>query len=460
MSTQDDALIRNTTAYLIDKYSPRGNRIGWLMIASIFIESWDLYSISFILVFLKETFHPSSLMLGLASAGVQAGAVVGALLGGWLSDKIGRRAVFLATMILFIIVGLAQAFVSSMVVLALLRFVLGIPLGTDIANGYTYIMESLPRGKREVMGNRWQFMFAIGSVAAIAVVLVLLLSGASHEFLWRFVLGFSAVPAIVLFFFRRRLPETSMWLVQRGRFREAKRVTERMFGDRLDMLPDHDIEVPKPKLRRFLAEIWPKRTARRATVFGWLSGVAQSLENATFGFFLPITMVLIGVSGVTATNALSLGMYAFGAVAGYVAPVLTPRLGQRGISIVGYSITLVSLVVVGIAILTKNPLVVPFAATAYMWGHYWAASNNMTVASVVAPPTYRGTASGFAYMFVKVPAFLGITAFPVVFDVIGQGAASLVTAGFSLLGLLSAVFILPEVYGYAEAEAELSPITR
>jgi MFS family permease len=42
------------------------------------------------------------------------------------------------------------------------RLILGIPLGSDISSGYTYIMESMPRGEREVMGNRWQFMFALG----------------------------------------------------------------------------------------------------------------------------------------------------------------------------------------------------------------------------------------------------------------------------------------------------------
>src|SRR6201991_1764542 len=159
--TNSDAAVR----YLITNYSPKGNKVGWLMMASILVEAWDLYSIAFVLIFIKEQFNPDPLLLGLAAAGTQGGALIGALLGGWLSDKIGRRIMFLATMIMFIILALAQAFVTSVGWLVVVRLFLGIPLGSDISNGYTYIMESMRKGEREVMGNRWQFMFAIGEVA-------------------------------------------------------------------------------------------------------------------------------------------------------------------------------------------------------------------------------------------------------------------------------------------------------
>ncbi len=83
------------------------------MMASILVEAWDLYSIAFVLIFIREQYQPDPLLLGLAAAGTQGGALIGALIGGWLSDKIGRRIMFLVTMILFIMLALAQAFVSS-----------------------------------------------------------------------------------------------------------------------------------------------------------------------------------------------------------------------------------------------------------------------------------------------------------------------------------------------------------
>ena len=69
---------------------------------------------------------------------------------------------------------------------------------------------------------------------------------------------------------------------------------------------------------------------------------------------------------------------------------------------------------------------------------------------MVARPEYRGTATGFAYIFVKLPAFLSIFLFPVLFSAIGQAHATLFTALFPLAGLLAAIFILPEVYGFEQ----------
>ena len=77
-----------------------------------------------------------------------------------------------------VILALAQAFVPNMdLARSSIRFLLGIPLGSDIANGYTYIMESHAQaGEREVMGNRWQFVFAVGQVITLAVVAVFIVA--------------------------------------------------------------------------------------------------------------------------------------------------------------------------------------------------------------------------------------------------------------------------------------------
>src|SRR5215813_10636666 len=182
---QHQAVVQSAVRHLIQNYSPKGNKVGWLMMASILVEAWDLYSIAFVLIFIREQYNPDPLMLGLAAAGTQGGALIGALLGGWMSDKIGRRVMFLLTMILFIILALAQAFVSSVAALVVIRFLLGVPLGSDISTGYTYIMESMAKGDREVMGNRWQFMFAVGEVLTLAVIAVFLVLELDHETVWR-----------------------------------------------------------------------------------------------------------------------------------------------------------------------------------------------------------------------------------------------------------------------------------
>jgi hypothetical protein len=72
----------------------------------------------------------------------------------------------------------------------------------------------------------------------------------------------------------------------------------------------------------------------------------------------------------------------------------------------------------------------------------------MTIPTLVARPQYRGMASGFAYLFVKLPSFLAIFLFPSLFTAIGQANATLLVAIFPLAGLLAAIFVLPEVYGF------------
>ena len=435
-------------AYLISNYNPRGARIGWLMMASILVEAWDLYSIAFVLIFIKDIFHPSPAMLGLVAAGTQGGAIIGALFGGWLADKLGRRIVFLSTMGMFVVLALAQAFVPNMVWLVVIRFLLGIPLGSDISSGYTYIMESMPRGEREVMGNRWQFMFAIGQVLTLAVVLVFLLIDLPRDLVWRVTLGLGALPAAIIFYLRHDLPETAVWLIRHGRFREAKRVTASMYGDRLEMLPDQDVEIPGSRPSAFLADIRKDPIRWRATLFGWIACFAQSTEFSTFAFYIPVLFVMVGVSGVIGTNVVTLLLYIVAAISGWVGPLITPRIGQRGLSISGFAIVFVSLLVAAAALYTGHVYILPFAAAAMLWGHYWDAENVVTIPAMVARPAYRGTATGFAYIFVKLPAFLGIFLFPVLFSAIGQANATLFTAIFPLIGLLAAIFILPEVYGF------------
>jgi len=348
------------------------------------------------------------------------------------------------------VLALAQAFVTSVEALVIVRLLLGVPLGSDISNGYAYIMESMPKGEREVMGNRWQFMFAIGQMLTLAVIAVFIVLDLSHETIWRVTLGLGAVPALIILLMRHDLPETAVWLVRRGRFQEAKQVAQRMFGDPLAMLPNRNVEVARPKATEFLSDLSKDPVRWRATIYGWIACFAEGSEFSTFAFYLPTLFAMVGVSTVLGNDLVTMALYVVAAISGWVGPLITPKIGHRGISIAGFGIVLVSLLVAAWALYTGHTLVLPFAAAAMLWGHYWDASNVMTIPTLVARPEYRATASGFAYMFVKFPSFLAIFLFPVVFAAVGQANATLLVAIFPLIGLLSAIFILPEVYGYEQ----------
>jgi hypothetical protein len=155
---------------------------------------------------------------------------------------------------------------------------------------------------------------------------------------------------------------------------------------------------------------------------------------------------MVGVSGVLGTTLVTLALYIIAAISGWIDPLITPKIGQRGLSIAGFSIVFLALLVAAAALYTGHVEILPFAAAAMLWGHYWDAENVVTIPAVVAKPEYRGTATGFAYVFVKLPAFLSIFLFPVLFSAIGQANATLLIALFPLAGL--AIFILPEIYGF------------
>jgi MFS family permease len=433
---------------------------GWMMIATILIEAWDLYAIAFVLIFIKTDFNPTPAQLGLVTAAVQGGALIGALLGGIFADRFGRKKVFIGTMVLFIILALAQAFVRDVWDLIILRLLIGVPLGSDISNGYAYIMESMSKGKREEMGSRWQFMFGLGEVFSILVITLMYAMGMDHTLLWRIALALGAVPAAILLFGRLNLPETPLSLLQRGQFVKAKEVSKQLFDDSLDMLPNQDQKLEKPKLADFLKVIWADPIKKRATIFAWISNACQGAEFTAWGFYLPVILVLAGVGvsstgDITGTNLVTALIFCLATVSGYVAPLMLSRIGHRGVAMWGFGMAFVGLILGGYAIQNDYKILIVVGACILMWGHYWDASNGMTIASMVAPSRFRATASGFGYVFVKAAAFFGAFVFPLVNEALGKAGATYAVSILSLIGFLAAKFILPELYGYVDAEKKV-----
>jgi len=452
------ALADQATVRLLNKPgTTSSNRGGWMMIATILIEAWDLYAISFLLIFIKTEYNPSAVELGLATAAVQGGALVGALLGGLVADRLGRKRVFILTMILFIILAAAQGFSMNIWDLIIIRFLLGIPLGSDIANGYAYIMESMSKGAREKMGTRWQFMFGLGEVFAILVITVMYTAGIDHEVLWRVGLALGAVPAVILLLARLDLPETPLSLLHRGQFVKAKEMSQKLFDDPLEMLPNEDVKLEKVKVDDFLKVMWADPVKKRATIFGWISNACQGAEFTAFAFYLPVILVVAGVGvsssgNITGTNLVTALIYVLATISGFVAPLMLPRIGHRGLAMWGYGLAFVGLVVGAFALLNDWKVIIVVAACVLMWGHYWDASNGMTIVSMVAPPRFKATASGFGYLFVKAASFFGAFVFPVMTAAWGSFWATLAVSLLSLTGFLSAKYILPEMYGYVEQE--------
>ena len=203
-------------------------------------------------------------------------------------------------------------------------------------------------------------MFAIGEVMTLAVIAVFIVADLPHELIWRITLGLGAVPALIILLMRHDLPETAVWLVRRGRFREAKAVSSQMYGDTLAMLPDQDITVPRPATMAFLADMRRDPIRWRATIYGWIACFCQGSEFSTFAFYLPVLFVMVGVSSLLGIDLVTMLLYIVAAIAGWVGPMITPKIGQRGISIAGFAIVLVSLLAAAWALHTGSTAMLPF----------------------------------------------------------------------------------------------------
>jgi MFS family permease len=456
--TQLRELSDQATLRLLNKPgTASSNRGGWMMIATILIEAWDLYAISFLLIFIKAEYNPTAAQLGLATAAVQGGALIGALIGGFVADRLGRKRVFILTMILFIILAIAQGFSQNIWDLIIIRFLIGIPLGSDIANGYAYIMESMSKGARERMGSRWQFMFGLGEVFAIVIITIMYMTGMGHGLLWRVGLALGAIPALILLLARLDLPETPLSLLHRGQFKKAKETSLQLFNDPLEMLPNEDVVLEKPRVGDFLQVIWSDPIKKRATIFGWISNACQGAEFTAFGFYLPVILVVAGVGvsssgNITGTNLVTAGIYVLATISGFVAPLMLARIGHKGVSMWGFGLAFVGLVVGAFALQYDWKVIIVLAACVLMWGHYWDASNGMTIISMVAPSRFKATASGFGYVFVKAASFFGAFIFPIMNEAWGKFGATVAVSVLSLTGFLAARFILPRIDNYVEQE--------
>jgi MFS family permease len=291
-------------------------------------------------------------------------------------------------------------------------------------------------------------MYAAGQVVCSVVVALFLVLGMSHEWLWRIVLGLGALPALIILIMRSELPETAIWLVRQGRFREAKAISQKMYNDSLDMLPNADVTVRKPPLSEFLADLRQDPVRWRASIYSWVSFLCCGGQFSTFGFYIPVIFMMVGVSSLVGTSLMTGLIWVVAGIAAWVGPAVLPKLGHRGVGIAGFSTVIVGLSIAAYALYTSHPYLLPLAAAIMMWGHIWAVTNPLTIATVVSRAEYRGVAGGVTYVFNKVAVFMGIFLFPSLFAAIGQANATTFVLVFPVAGLLAALFIFREVYGF------------
>ena len=189
--------------------------------------------------------------IGLVGSAYLAGAVLGALFFGWLTDRLGRKKLFFITLSVYLLATAATAFAWDLPSFLIFRFITGAGIGGEYAAINSTIQELVParvRGWTDLVinGSFW-IGAAMGAVAAIVLLDPAVIE---PEHGWRLAFLIGAALALVVFFMRLWLPESPRWLMTHGRAAEADAIIAAIEAQlRAEGHAIPDTPLPKVRLR-------------------------------------------------------------------------------------------------------------------------------------------------------------------------------------------------------------------
>ncbi|MEV1243973.1 MFS transporter [Nonomuraea sp. NPDC050022] len=225
---------------------------------------------------------------GLAAALYVAGACSGALFFGWLTDRFGRKKLFLITLVVYLVATLMTALSFDAWWFFLFRFMTGFGIGGEYAAINSAIDELIPsahRGRIDIIINGSYWLGAAGG----ALLTVPLLNDLPVNIGWRVAFGLGVVLGLAILLVRRHVPESPRWLFIHGRGQEAEEIVddiERQVGGDLPE-PAQSMTIHQRKSIGFvriahtMVALYPKRTVLGLSLF---IGQAFLYNAITFGY--------------------------------------------------------------------------------------------------------------------------------------------------------------------------------
>lgn len=272
IATNARSQIRHSAAARLDRL-PIGSfqkRIMWLIAYVYFFELGDLNNFGFVAPELRVQWGMSISTVGLVTSSAFLGMFVGAISGGWISDRIGRKKALLLTTVCFSVFSLLNACAWNVTGLLVSRFLTGIGLSAMTVVAITYITEMFPANKRGAY-QAWVMVIGLFGIPLSALVAGELIPRATYG--WRFVFAFGGL-AILLPLFSGMLEESPRWFETQGRDAEADAVLDRI--EARSMRDSGSTKLPPPGPE-------PNATLHRKF---------SDLFSATY---LPRTLMLVGV---------------------------------------------------------------------------------------------------------------------------------------------------------------------
>jgi MFS family permease len=273
-----------------------------------------------------DTLRLSDAQVGASATFYLLGAVIGALVFGYATDRLGRKRLFTITLVVYLTATALTAFSWNFFSYALFRAFTGAGIGGEYAAINSAIDELIParvRGRVDLIING---SFWIGAAIGAAATIGLLDSGLfSINLGWRLSFGIGAVLGTIIIFLRHALPESPRWLMIHGREREAERIVgeiERKVSEEHRTLapPSENKILIRPRTHTPLREIWRAivHEHRRRSLLGLALMVSQAFfYNA---IFFTYGLVLIRFYGLPAQKV---GLYLFPfAIGNFLGPLL------------------------------------------------------------------------------------------------------------------------------------------
>lgn len=381
------------------------------------------------------------------------GTVIGALFGGFPTNKYGRKNTLIVIGILFALSAIGSALSNDPYMFAFARFIGGLGVGASTIAAPAYISEIAPAKDRGRLVAMYQFNIVFGILMAYLSNYLLSDIG---ENAWRWMLGVEAIPAVLYVLFAFGVPKSPRWLLSQSREEEAKQVLkliepEADVEELVKEFNTHSDKADKSESIFIKKYRFPLMLAFLIAFFNQLSGI-----NA-FLYYAPRIFEEAGLGESTALLS-SVGIGLTNLVFTLLGVFLIDKLGRKTLMYIGSIGYIISLSLVSAAFfLGWTGMAVPIFLFIFIAAHAVGQGAVIWVfISEIFPNHLRASGQAFGSSTHWVLAALIPSLIPFLFNhpMIGAGVVFLIFAGMMVLQLLFVAFMMPETKGKTLEELE------
>ena len=401
-----------------------------------FVDGYVLSIIGIAMLQVTSALNLSEFWQGMIAASALMGVFFGGFIGGWLTDKLGRKTVYFIGPSLFVVCSLAQFWVESAEALFAFRFIIGLAVGIEYPVATSLLVEFLPKKQRGPRLAALTILWFAGAAFAYIVGNAILNVGGDDA--WRYALASAAVIGLVLFMLRIGTPESARWLLSKGRERDAENVIKRVYGPHYSLrdLPEEPDEK-KMTFGDLLHSGYGKRLFF-VSVF-WSCSIIPVFAVYAFAPKVLLALNLKGEWASYGSMAITL-LFVVGCV---LATRLINTIGRRSMLIHSFLWSGLSLLLLAV-FSNGNELLVLFLFGAYAIFIGGAQVLQLVYPNELFPTEIRAFAVGIGTSLSRVGAAVGTYLVPVSLQTLGIGNTMYVAAVVTFIGLTAAWAMAPE----------------